>query len=132
MKNLCPVTYSNGIIDTALAVLRVGASIFMIHHGYGKITHFAEMQEQFINFLGFSGSVSLCLTIFAEFCCSIALLIGLMSRIVTIPLLFTMLVAIVVGHNGDIFGKGEPATMYFIIYATLLIAGPGAYSVDAL
>ena len=132
MKRIFSVTYHDTPIDLALLILRVGASIFMIHHGYGKMTHFAEMQEKFINFLGFSGSVSLCLTIFAEFFCSIALLLGFMTRIVSIPLLFTMLVAVVIAHKGDIFGDGEHATLYLLIYTALLIAGPGTYSADAL
>jgi putative oxidoreductase len=130
MKRIFSVTYYDTSLDIALLILRVGASVFMIHHGYTKMTHFAEMQEKFINFLGFSGSVSLCLTIFAELFCSIVLLFGFLSRVVAIPLLFTMLVAVFVGHHGDIFGDGEHAALYILIYAAILIAGPGGYSLD--
>ena len=104
----------------------------MIHHGYSKMTHFVEMQEKFINFLGLSGSISLCLTIFAEVFCSIALVLGLMTRLAVIPLIITMLVAIIVAHKGEVFGDGEAATMYLISYVIILLLGSGRYSADAL
>ncbi|MBS1683482.1 MAG: DoxX family protein [Bacteroidetes bacterium] len=130
MKKLLSIAQASAPVDLGLLVLRVGASIFMIHHGYGKIQHFPEIQEKFMNFLGFSGSISLCLTIFAEFFCSILLLTGLLSRLAVIPLMITMAVAAVMAHEGDFFGKGEPATIYLIIYTTLLVTGPGRYSLD--
>lgn len=130
MKKLFSVSHSDTALDTALFFLRAGVSVFMIHHGYGKMTHFADMQEKFIDFLGLGGSISLCLTIFAEFFCSIALALGLMTRLVAIPLIITMLVAIFVAHKGEVFGDGESATVYLLIYVVILLAGPGRYSAD--
>ena len=131
MKKLFSVSHSDSIFDIAALLLRVGISIFMIHHGYHKMTYFTEMQEKFINFLGLSGSISLCLTIFAEFFCSIAILLGLMTRLATIPLIITMFVAVMVAHKGDVFGDGETATIYMLIYIFILLVGPGRYSADA-
>lgn len=130
MKKILSITPAGIPVDLGILVLRVGASIFMIHHGYMKIQHFPEMQEKFISFLGFSGSISLCLAIFAEFFCSILLLVGLLSRLATIPLLVTMAVAVLVAHDGDFLGKGEPATVFLVIYTSLLLAGPGRFSID--
>ena len=131
MKKLFSVTYSNTAFDSALLLLRVCISGFMIHHGYQMMTHFAEMQEKFISFLGLSGSISLCLAIFAEVFCSAALALGLLTRLAAIPLLINMLVAVIVAHDGDILGKGENASVYFLIYLVVFLVGPGAYSADA-
>ena len=130
MKKLLTITPADTPVDLALLLLRVGASIFMIHHGYGKMQHFDEMQYKFIEFLGLSGSISLCLTIFAEVFCSLAIMAGFLTRFSLIPLIITMLVAVIVGHAGDVFGKGEPATIYLVIYLTLFMSGPGRYSLD--
>lgn len=130
MKKLLSITPAGVPVDLGLLVLRVGASIFMIAHGYMKIQHFTEMQEQFISFMGFSGPISLCLAIFAEFFCSILLIGGLLTRLAAIPLAITMLVALLVAHDGDAFGKGGPAITYLIIYVTLLFTGAGRFSID--
>ena len=131
MERIFSVSQASTPVDLGLLTLRVGISVFMIHHGYGKMQHFTEMQEKFINFFGFSGSISLCLIIFAELFCSIAVLVGLLTRLALVPLVITMLVALIVAHNGEAFGDGESATIYLIIYISLLLAGPGRYSLDA-
>ena len=132
MKKLFYIPQAESPVDIALLILRLTAGIFMLHHGYSKMENFTEMQYKFISFLGLGGSISLCLTIFAEFFCSIALIFGMFSRLVLIPLLINIFVAIIVGHQGDIFGKGEPAALYFMMYLVLIISGPGKYSVDAI
>lgn len=130
MKKILSITSAGVPVDLGLLVLRIGASIFMIAHGYMKIQHFSEMQDQFISFMGLSPSISLCLAIFAEFFCSLLLIAGLLTRLAVIPLIVTMLVALLMAHEGDAFGKGGPATIYLIIYVTLLLTGPGRFSAD--
>jgi len=84
-----------------------------------------------MDFLGLGSTVSLSLAIFAEFFCSILLVFGLFTRLATIPLLTTMLIAMGV-HNWAFFGEYELATAYFIAYAAILWIGPGNYSIDYL
>lgn len=130
MKKILSVTPAGVPVDLGLLVLRIGAGVFMVAHGYMKIQHFSEMQGQFMNFMGLSSSISLCLAIFAEFFCSLLLIAGLLTRLAAIPLIITMFVALFLAHEGDAFGKGGPATIYLIIYATLLLTGPGKFSLD--
>jgi putative oxidoreductase len=132
MKKLFSTTYSATAFNVAILVLRAGISITMIHHGYNKLTHFSEMQEKFMNFMGLGTDISLGLAIFAEFFCSILLLIGLATRVALIPMIITMAVAVFSAHSADIFGKGELATLYLLAYIALLLVGPGAYSVDGI
>jgi putative oxidoreductase len=121
---------SDSKVSAALLILRVLAAIIMIPHGYGKLTHYSEIQEKFMDFMGLGKSVSLGLVIFAEFFCSILLAAGLFTRFALIPLVIAMLVAIFHAHNGEIFGDGEHAFLYLVIYMALLVAGPGRYSAD--
>ena len=102
----------------------------MIPHGYSKLIHFTEKQNSFETFLGINSSVSLALTIGAEFFCSLLLSLGFMTRIVLVPLIITMLVAEFKTMNGAVFGDGQLAFMYLVIYAVLFISGPGKLSID--
>jgi putative oxidoreductase len=60
----------------------------------------------------------------------VLLVIGWATRFVLVPLIITMLVAVFVAHGGDIFGKGELAFFYLMVYIILLITGAGKYSAD--
>jgi len=119
-------------LHVGLLVLRLSAGILMMPHGYGKLMHFAERKDKFMNFLGLGSALSLALVIFAEFFCSALLAAGLLTRFVLIPLSIAMAVAVFKAHNGEIFGDGETGFLFLTIYVMLLISGPGKYSVDKL
>lgn len=93
MRSLLSTKYTAPAFNIALLVLRVGVSVLMMAHGYDKLTHFQDYQKMFLNFLGMGSTVSLALTVFAEFFCSILLILGLFSRLVVIPLIIAMCVA---------------------------------------
>jgi putative oxidoreductase len=71
MKKLLSTKYSAGAFNMAMLLLRLGLGILMLHAGYYKLTHYAALQSNFMNFLGLGKSVSLALVVFAEFFCSI-------------------------------------------------------------
>ncbi len=131
MSFLNSATYSKKTIDAALFVLRVGFGTTMLPNGYNKVTGFAEKKADFVNFLGLGGPTSLSLAIFAELGCSLLLIVGLFTRLATIPLIITALVIVFVVWGGDVFGKGAAGFSYLIAYITILTAGPGSYSLDA-
>jgi putative oxidoreductase len=72
------------------------------------------------------------LTIFAEFFCSAFLIMGLLSRLSTIPLIIAMSVALIYAHHGQVFGEGEHAALYLAGFIAILFTGPGKYSMDKL
>lgn len=71
-----------------------------------------------------------------EMAAVILLPLGLATRLISIPLMFTMVVAIVTVHLGNGFEAGnngfEIPLYYFIMLAVLLFSGPGKFSVDDL
>lgn len=62
------------------------------------------------------------------------LLLGLATRLISIPLMFTMVVAIVTVHLGNGFEAGnngfEIPLYYLIMLAVLFFNGPGKFSID--
>lgn len=132
MRRFLSINYSQAAFNIAMLVLRVGAGAMVMSHGYSKLVHFAEMKSKFMNFMGIGSTLSLILVIFAEFFCSIFLIMGLFSRLVVIPLIINMAVALFKAHNGDVFGDGERAALYLTIFITLLLCGPGKASVDGM
>jgi putative oxidoreductase len=131
LHKLARTTYTDTTFSISMLTLRIGAGLLMFHHGYGKFTHFAEYQPEFMNFLGLGTAISLGLVVFAELFCSVLLIIGLFTSLATIPLIITMGVVVFVAQNGEIFAKGELPALYLFVYVAIMITGPGRYSLDA-
>lgn len=132
MKKLLSTKYSAGAFSTAMLVLRLGVGILMLMHGYDKLLHFKQYQGTFMNFMGIGSTMSLALVVFAEFFCSLFLILGLFTRLATIPLIIDTCVMVFMAHKGDVFGKGETAALYLISYIVILFVGPGRASVDSI
>jgi putative oxidoreductase len=132
MRKLLSTKYSAGAFSAAMLLLRLGLGILMMAHGYNKLIHFGEMQHKFMNFMGIGSTMSLALVVFAEFFCSLFLIIGLFTRLAAIPLIIATCVMVFKAHNGDVFGDGETAALYLTGYLVLLFVGPGRVSVDSM
>ena len=130
MNKLMSTRYSATAFNLGMLVLRAGATILMIAHGYEKLVKFGEFKKHFIDFMGLGPATSLGLVIFAEFFCSIFVLMGLFTRLFIIPLIVDMSVALAKAHHFDVFGDGEKATLFLVVFATILILGPGKASID--
>ena len=132
MKKLLSTKYSAGAFSTAVFILRITVGALMLNHGYNKLVHFADMQPKFMNFLGLGNTVSLSMVIFAEFFCSVFLILGLFTRLACIPLIIAMGVALWKAHHFEVFGDGEIPALYLGAYITLLLVGPGKASLDSM
>ncbi|GAB3174372.1 hypothetical protein GCM10027291_32510 [Telluribacter humicola] len=102
----------------------------MMQYGYSKLQSYLSGERGFADPIGIGEEASLVLTIFAEFFCSIFLILGLATRLALIPLITTMLVAALIIHAHDPFDKQEHPILFLIPYLTLLLTGPGRYSLD--
>jgi putative oxidoreductase len=127
--------------DLGILIIRLMIGILMAFYGYEKLSHFSQMAasdfwSKNVNFLGMSGKIPLALTIFAEFFCSLFLILGLFTRLNLFVLLFCMAYIFLVIFPFSILDKGDngyqfnDAFVYFIIYLGLFFTGPGQYSLD--
>jgi putative oxidoreductase len=119
-------------VDLGLLFFRVAAGSLMLFHGLPKLLSFAERKNSFADPIGLGKTLSLSLTIGAEFFCSIFLILGLFTRVALIPLMFTMSVVIFVVHGDDPIKEKELPLFYLLSYIGIFMAGPGRYSADGL
>ncbi|GGM98874.1 hypothetical protein GCM10010967_36010 [Dyadobacter beijingensis] len=118
-------------VDWAVLILRVGVSCMMLTHGYAKLTGFLSGDHSFADPIGIGEEASYVLTIAAEFGCSLLLILGLGSRAALLGLIFTMLVVVFIVHGPDPIDKKEHGLLFLFAYISLLLTGPGRFSVDA-
>lgn len=117
-------------VDFALLIFRVGISAMMLTHGYGKFLKVINGDFSFGDPLGIGVEASLTLAAFGEFVCSILVILGLATRYASVPLMITMLVAWQLSHGDDPFSSQEKSVFYLLSFLTILITGPGKYSLD--
>jgi putative oxidoreductase len=132
MKRLTSINYSNSAFNIGIFILRVTVGALLVVHGYDKLVHFSEMKNNFMNFMNIGKSLSLSLVIFAEFFCSMFLIAGLFTRLVVIPPIIVVAVALFQAHHFDVFGQGEKAALYLAAFLTILFVGPGKISIDGM
>ena len=117
--------------DVAELILRLVLGKFMLcSHGWGKFFSFSEKSASFPDPLGLGSTLSLGLATFAEFFCSILLMLGLFTRFAALNLLITMLVAGLIFHAADPFVKKELALLYAAGFLYFTLVGGNRYSLD--
>lgn len=133
MKRILSIKYGAAAFNFSMLCLRVVFGLLMItKHGYDKMVKFPTLQYQFYSFLGLDSRISLGLSIFAEVLCSLFLVLGLFTRLATIPLIITMLVAVFGFNAGKPLVDSEAALSYLAAYVVLLFCGPGRISIDGM
>lgn len=132
MRRILSTKYSTGAFNFGMLILRLSVGVLLASHGFSKLVHFSTMKNHFINFMGMGSTVSLALVVFAEFFCSIFLILGLFTRLACIPIIIVMCVVVFMATHGDVFGEGERAVIYLAATLTILFCGPGKISVDGM
>ncbi|MDA8948390.1 DoxX family protein [Flavobacteriaceae bacterium] len=115
-------------IDFGLLLMRVGFSVGLMTHGYGKFLKVIQGNFEFGDPIGIGPSFSLILAALGEFIAPILIILGWKTRLATLFPTITMLVALIIAHDGDPFSKKEKAFVYLIAFLTLYFTGPGKYS----
>jgi len=110
----------------------LSGSFILFGHGWGKFASFSERIQSFADPIGIGGELSFILIFFAEFVCSILLILGLFTRLAVIPLIIGMSVIAFVVHGPDLWSAKELPLLYAILFSTILIGGPGRYSLDRI
>ncbi|SRR5690554_3766329 len=123
--NYSPVALNGGLLG-----LRIVLGVLMIlNHGLPKIEKYEVLQTEFHNFMGLGPQFSLILAILAEVLASLLIIFGLFTRLASIPLIITMIVAVSV-NNWAFMGKAEMGFLYLAGFLFLFLTGPGSYSLD--
>lgn len=115
-------------LDLGLLIMRIGFSVGLMTHGYGKFLKVVQVNFEFGDPIGIGPGLSLVLAVLGEFVAPILIILGWKTRLATIFPTLTMLVAFVIAHDGDPFSKKEKAFVYLIAFLTLYFTGPGKYS----
>ena len=114
-------------------VLRLAIGLLFIPTGLGKIQHLDKVTAFFVDLHIPMPAFNATLVAWSEFLCGAAILFGLFTRLATIPLLVSMLVALLTAQKDKIFSLdlfGLEEFHYLVILIALAIIGPGAASLD--
>jgi len=133
MINLFEIKRNENYLSIIILIIRILIATLMISHGLSKLNMLiAGGQIDFPDPLGVGKTASLSLAVFAEVICSFFIFIGLATRLATLPLIITMLVAVFVIHGADPIDVKEMGILYLLFYVLLLVTGSGKFSVDNL
>ena len=122
--------------DLGILILRFGIGLMFIFHGWPKISGGTEiwvklgMAMKFMG-IGFAPAFWGFMSASAEFFGGILIAAGLLTRPVAMMLAFNMLVAVVLKFStGAGLGGASQAIEVGIIFLSLILIGPGKYSID--
>lgn len=120
-------------VDFGVLVLRVSAAGTLFwQHGWPKLMHFSEKVDQFADPIGIGPAFSLVLILIAEVLCALLVLLGLWTRLSTIPPIIGMAVAAFLAQGDAPFAKKELALLYMAAFIALFFTGSGRFSLDRL
>lgn len=123
--------------DAGLLLLRVVAGLYLaLGHGWSKIaggpSFWAEHGQTMELFgLGFLPSFWGFMSGFAEFFCALLVVIGLLVRPAALLVVLNMAVAVTM-HLVTGNGSPEMALLFGTIFLSLMLIGPGKYSLDEM
>lgn len=134
MKRLLAPGATTHTTSFALLLLRVWfGGMMAVLHGWPKVVNFAALSPRFLDPYGVGRPLSLGLSIAAELVCAGLVVAGLGTRPAAVILGCNMVTAFVYGHGMKLSGpgNGELAFLYLGVWAALLVAGAGRYSLDS-
>ncbi len=119
--------------ELGLLITRVVSAIMIIPYGM-ELFDSAKMNDlqHFLSSIGFPLAKPMSyLAKITELFGGICLGLGLLTRLVAIPLSFCMLVVIYTMGDGSIFND-QTATLFLLLFLSFLFIGPGKWSLDFL
>lgn len=124
---------SNEFVENLwLLILRASAGGLMLTHGIPKLMKLVHGDTSFADPFGIGALPSFILAIFAEVICSTLIILGIGTRLATIPLIITMAVAAFMVHASDSLAVKEMALLYLVLFITILVYGSGKFALGGL
>jgi putative oxidoreductase len=121
-------------IGPTLARITVGA--VFIGTGWGKLSNIGQTVEYFASLHIPAAAFQARLAAGTELFGGILVLVGLGARLASLPLAFTMVVAILTAKRAELDGLttllGFEEWSYIVFFIWIALAGPGPLSLDAL
>jgi len=120
----------------ALLFGRLGVGLLFLSTGWGKV-HNLEKVTMFFTSLGIPAPGFHAVVVgYSELLCGAALVAGLATRLATIPLAVSMVVAILTAKRAELHGLfdlvGFEELTYLVVLVMLAVLGPGDWSIDRL
>ncbi len=113
---------------------RVTIGWVFIESGWGKLHHLDKVVEFFTELGIPAANIQAPFVATVEFVGGTAVLLGLFTRIASIPLIGTMIVALITAKRADISGFSDLTGMieylYIVMLVYLVVEGAGCLSVD--
>jgi putative oxidoreductase len=117
--------------DIGLLWLRVSTALLLfLTNGWPKIMGFTQELQHIDDPWGIGRAPTLWLALFAEVACPVAIALGWMTRLACVPIIVLLLVAMVLVHPDWNLGQGQFGWLYLIVFSTIMLTGPGRWSVD--
>jgi putative oxidoreductase len=120
----------------APALIRLTVGLVFIQTGWAKLHTLDKTTEYFASLHIPMAALNARVAASTEFFGGILILIGLGARLVSLPMAFTMVVAILTARRDELDGLlslvGFDEWSYLVMFLVIAILGPGALSLDAL
>jgi putative oxidoreductase len=113
---------------------RLAVGLLFVSTGWGKV-HDIEKVTHFFEQLGIPApGFNAVLVGYSELVCGSLLVVGLFTRLATIPVMISMIVAILTAKRSELHGLfdlvGFDEFTYLVVLAMIAILGPGDVSID--
>ena len=116
-------------LHAGLLFLRVtGSALLIAVHGLPKVLHYSQELTRIEDPFHLGAAPTLLLAILSETICPLLIALGVLTRLACLPIVATLLVAMLVVHPDWSLAEGQFGWMLLIIFTTVLIAGPGRFS----
>lgn len=115
--------------DLGLLFLRASGALFLLWvHGLPKVLNYSEQLKLIEDPFHLGAHVTLLLAIFAEVLCPVLIVAGVLVRLACLPILAVLLIAMLVVHPEWTLFEGQFGWLLLIIFTSVLIAGPGRFT----
>ena len=118
-----------------ILLVRLSVGLLFFESGRGKLFFKLEELGDYFVQLGIPlPHLNAAFVASIEFLGGICLILGVLTRVVAVPLVFTMLVAILTAQIGKVHTVGDflylPEVLLLVIFVWLVFSGPGKVSID--
>jgi putative oxidoreductase len=115
---------------------RLAVGLLFLSTGWGKAHSLEKVTQFFVSLHIPAPGLNAVVVAYSELVCGALLIVGLFTRLATIPLIVSMIVAILTAKLGDIHGLfdlvGADEFTYLCVLIMLALIGPGKASLDRI